>query len=49
VEWCRRLELPHVYLGYWIAQSTKMAYKQNFQPQQGLINGEWQAMESKAY
>jgi len=45
VDWCRQLELPHVYLGYWIAQSPKMAYKQNFQPQQGLINGEWKQMD----
>ena len=49
VEWCRRLELPHVYLGYWIAQSAKMAYKQNFQPQEGLINGEWKLMEGDGY
>lgn len=44
VDWCRQLQLPYLYLGYWIAQSRKMAYKQNFKPQQGLIDGEWQAL-----
>lgn len=39
--WCQALQLPYLYLGYWIAESRKMAYKQQFQPQQGLIDGEW--------
>jgi arginyl-tRNA--protein-N-Asp/Glu arginylyltransferase len=39
---CRRLDLPYLYLGYWIAQSRKMAYKIRFQPMQGLIEGRWQ-------
>ena len=45
VEWCRSLGLPYLYLGYWIAQSAKMAYKQNFLPQEGLINGEWKLIK----
>lgn len=44
VEWCLSLNLPYLYLGYWIADSRKMAYKQNFNPQQGLIDGEWQLL-----
>ena len=39
---CLKLDLPYLYLGYWIAQSRKMAYKVNFRPIEGLINGKWQ-------
>ncbi len=46
VEWCRSLSLPHLYLGYWIANSRKMAYKQNFKPQEGLVGGEWQIISN---
>jgi len=38
---CRRLKLPYLYLGYWIAQSRKMAYKINFRPIEGLMLGQW--------
>jgi leucyl-tRNA---protein transferase len=44
IDWCRRLDVPHLYLGYWIAQSRKMAYKIQFQPMQGLIDGRWQPL-----
>jgi len=43
VEQTRQLKLPHVYLGYWIAQSAKMAYKAQFRPHQLLLDGRWQA------
>ena len=42
VEACRVLGLPHVYLGYWIGESPKMAYKARFRPLEALIDGEWQ-------
>jgi arginine-tRNA-protein transferase len=41
IEAARRLALPYVYLGYWIAASRKMAYKANYKPLEGLVNGEW--------
>ncbi len=44
VELCRKLELDYLYLGYWIRESGKMAYKANFRPLQGLIQGEWQTL-----
>ena len=46
VQWCHSLGLPHLYLGYWIKDCRKMAYKNNFSPQQGLIEGEWQPLQT---
>jgi len=40
-EWTKTLGLPYLYLGYWIAESQKMAYKQHFKPLEMLIDGEW--------
>jgi arginine-tRNA-protein transferase len=42
LEQTRLLKLPYVYLGYWIAQSPKMAYKSQFKPHQLLLDGRWQ-------
>ncbi len=45
IELCRKLELDFVYLGYWIAESRKMTYKTQYQPAQGLIDGQWHPIE----
>lgn len=47
IELCRKLELDYLYLGYWIAESGKMAYKANFRPLQGLVDGEWITLQGK--
>jgi arginine-tRNA-protein transferase len=42
VEECRRQALPYVYLGYWIAESPKMAYKARFPALERLADGQWE-------
>lgn len=42
IERCRELQLPFVYLGYWIRNCRKMAYKSDYQPLEVLVNNQWQ-------
>jgi arginine-tRNA-protein transferase len=37
----RSLGLPYVYLGYWVPESRKMAYKARFRPSEILMSGAW--------
>ncbi|PWB40568.1 MAG: arginyltransferase [Rhodocyclales bacterium] len=41
---CRSLGLPYLYLGYWIGESRKMAYKANFRPIEGRVGGVWREL-----
>jgi arginine-tRNA-protein transferase len=41
IERCRLLGLQYLYLGYWIRESPKMAYKATFRPIEGLVGGRW--------
>ncbi|MGB6103351.1 MAG: arginyltransferase [Pusillimonas sp.] len=38
---CRQLGMPWLYLGYWIKESRKMAYKSQYRPFQILRHGTW--------
>jgi arginyl-tRNA--protein-N-Asp/Glu arginylyltransferase len=44
IDTCRQLGLPYVYLGYWIRESPKMAYKARFAPIEGLVGGVWKRL-----
>lgn len=45
IEQAKRLDMPHLYLGYWIRDSRKMAYKAHFKPLQAFRHGRWQPWE----
>lgn len=46
VERARALDLPYVYLGYWIRESRKMAYKARFTPLEQLDGAVWRPLTS---
>jgi arginyl-tRNA--protein-N-Asp/Glu arginylyltransferase len=41
IEVCRSLDLPHLYLGYWIKDSPKMRYKTEYRPVELFVSGRW--------
>lgn len=45
IERARRMNLPYVYLGYWVDGSPKMAYKARFRPQEHLGPDGWRDAE----
>ena len=42
------LDLPNVYLGYWVEESRKMAYKAKFRPAEILRGGQWVELNAAA-
>lgn len=44
----RSLGLPYVYLGYWVPESRKMAYKARFRPSEVLMSGAWHRLNDGA-
>jgi arginine-tRNA-protein transferase len=44
----RSLGLPYVYLGYWVPESRKMAYKARFRPSEILMSGAWHRLNDGA-
>jgi arginine-tRNA-protein transferase len=47
IQEARRLDVDWLYLGYWIADSPKMAYKADFQPQERFQRGLWKRVNSQ--
>ena len=45
IDECRRLELPWLYLGYWIKECDKMSYKDQFRPLHAYLNGHWMPID----
>ncbi|MEX2963594.1 arginyltransferase [Microbulbifer sp. TYP-18] len=41
IQWARQLGLDSLYLGYWIEQCDKMAYKRQFRPVEMLRGNHW--------
>jgi len=41
LEYAKELNLPYLYLGYFIRQCQKMSYKNNFRPFEAMINDQW--------
>ena len=44
VERARAVGLAYVYLGYWVPESRKMAYKARFRPSEVLVGGQWRVL-----
>lgn len=46
IELAKQLQLPYVYLGYWVQNCRKMDYKIQYQPIELLEQGEWLKFEA---
>jgi len=41
IQYCQRLNLSYLYLGYWVKECRKMTYKHAFQPLEYYVNDGW--------
>lgn len=46
IERARMSGLSYVYLGYWVPESRKMAYKSRFKPSEVLVGGSWRRLST---
>jgi len=46
IEQARRMQLPHLYMGYWIRNCQKMKYKADYQPMEIFDDEHWQAYQA---
>lgn len=46
IEYAKKLQKDWLYLGFWIENCSKMSYKAQYQPLQGLIDNHWQTIKS---
>jgi arginyl-tRNA--protein-N-Asp/Glu arginylyltransferase len=47
IERTKAMGLPYVYLGYWVPESPKMAYKARFRPCEVLQGGSWRVLKER--
>lgn len=45
IQYAKKLQLPWLYLGYWIKDCQKMSYKNKFRPFQAFIGEEWRQFD----
>lgn len=47
IEFCKMMNLPYLYMGYWVNDCRKMAYKTDFLPQEHFGGHNWDRIDSK--
>lgn len=43
----QKIGLEYLYLGYWVKNSPKMAYKRNFRPLEVLLEQQWRTLANE--
>mgnify|MGYP001383613327 FL=1 len=43
----KEMNLPYLYLGYWVEGSEKMQYKSQYEPLEVFVDGKWQLLKRK--